>query len=72
MSVSYEKDYLKDIYELNTDPCPDFTHLKNTNAPSKLFKMLAEQRNKPKYSDITFMVQKKPYTVHKIVVSLVS
>jgi hypothetical protein len=34
--------------------------------------MLAEQRNKPQFSDITFMVQNKPYYAHKIVVSLLS
>lgn len=34
--------------------------------------MLADQRNQPEFSDITFMVENKPYYAHKIVVSLLS
>ncbi len=39
---SYGQDYLKDIHELDTDPCPDFEHLKNKNATTRLSSMLAE------------------------------
>jgi len=40
---SYGQDYLKDIYELDTDPCPDFEHLRGQNtAINKLTSLLAE------------------------------
>lgn len=69
---SYGQDYLKDIYELDTDPCPDFEHLRNKSASTRLTSMLADQRNQQEFSDITFMVEQKPYYAHKIVVSLLS
>lgn len=69
---SYGQDYLKDIYELDTDPCPDYGHLRHKTATAKLQMMLADQRNQPEFSDITFMVENKPYYAHKIVVSLLS
>jgi hypothetical protein len=39
---SYGQDYLKDIYELDTDPCPDFEHLKVKNANKRLLSVLGE------------------------------
>lgn len=33
---SYGQDYLKDIYELDTDPCPDYGHLRHKTATAKL------------------------------------
>ena len=40
---SYGQDYLKDIYELDTDPCPDFEHLSSqSTATDKLTSLLAE------------------------------
>jgi hypothetical protein len=70
---SYGQDYLKDIYELDTDPCPDFEHLRSqSTATDKLTSLLAEQRNQQEFSDITFMVEGKPYYAHKVIVSLLS
>ncbi len=39
---SYGQDYLKDIYELDTDPCPDYEHLKSKNATKRLGTLLAD------------------------------
>ncbi len=39
---SYGQDYLKDIYELDTDPCPDFEHLRNKTTSNKLMACMAE------------------------------
>jgi len=39
---SYGQDYLKDIYELDTDPCPDFNDVSAPSVASRLAGMLAE------------------------------
>ena len=53
---SYGQDYLKDVFELDTDPCPEFDLKTKTTAPGRLMNLLADQRNKQDFSDITFLV----------------
>jgi hypothetical protein len=53
---SYGQDYLKDVFELDTDPCPEFDFKIKNSAPDRLMTQLAEQRNKPEFSDIVFLV----------------
>ena len=69
---SYGQDYLKDVFELDTDPCPEFDFAQKINAPNKLATLLAEQRNKPEFSDISFLIDGRIYYAHKIIVSQLS
>ena len=69
---SYGQDYLKDVFELDTDPCPEFDFGQKNTAPNKLATLLGEQRNKPEFSDISFLVEGKIYYAHKIIVSQLS
>jgi len=64
---------LKDVYILDTDPCPDFAaSYSSASAENKLFSGLSEMVNKQDFSDITFMVQDKPFYGHKIIISQLS
>ena len=65
---SYGQDYLKDVYILDTDPCPEFNF--NTNSKSKLLKNIREFINKDEFSDITFIVEGKKFYAHKLIISL--
>jgi len=60
---SYGQDYLKDVYILDTDPCPDFTQadketLEQGSVQRKLFTGLQSMLNKEEFSDVTFFVEK--------------
>lgn len=73
---SYGQEYLKDIYILDTDPCPNFQQDEDEDgksAPTKrlhvgLFSML----NNPEFSDVTFVIEGKPFYGHKIMISQLS
>lgn len=69
---SYGQDYLKDVFELDTDPCPEFDFWTKISAPDRLMTQLADQRNKPEFSDVTFLVQGNKYFAHRIIVSQLS
>jgi BTB/POZ domain len=60
------------VYELDTDPCPEFEFKTKTNAPERLMNLLADQRNKPDFSDVTFLVQGRQFFAHRIIVAQLS
>jgi len=71
---SYGQDYLKDVYILDTDPCPDFTDFDNQkdkegSVRKRLNMGIHSMLNKQEFSDITFMIEGKPFYGHKIVIS---
>jgi len=67
---SYGQDYLKDVYELDTDPEPDwdFTH----NAKPRFGAAIKDMVNNAQFSDVTFMVENKPFYAHKVIVAQLS
>ncbi len=65
---SYGQDYLKDVYILDTDPCPEFNF--TTNSKNKLLNNIREYTNSEEFSDITFIVEGKKFFAHKLVLSL--
>lgn len=67
---SYGQDYLKDVYELDTDPQPewDFTD----NSKQKLMFKIRDLVNRPEFSDVTFLVEGKKFYAHKIIISQLS
>ena len=64
---SYGQDYLKDVYELDTDPEPDwdFGH----SAKPRLCAAVRDMVNNPQFSDVTFLVENKPFYAHKVIVA---
>ena len=72
---SYGQDYLKDVYILDTDPCPDFTQdveKAKRDQSAKLFTGLASMLNKEEFSDIIFIVEGRKFYGHRIVISQLS
>lgn len=67
---SYGQDYLKDVYELNTDPCPEWDFV--PTGKTRLFEGIVSMLNNPDLSDVTFMVEGKPFYAHKNIVSILS
>lgn len=65
---SYGQDYLKDVYILDADPCPEFNF--STSSKSKLVKNISEFINMEDFSDITFIVEGKKFYAHKLIISL--
>ena len=51
---SYGQDYLKDVYELDTDPCPDWDF--ENNSKDRLAIGLAGMVNNKEHSDVCFVV----------------
>jgi N-acetylneuraminic acid mutarotase len=51
---SYGQDYLKDVYELDTDPCPDWDF--ENNSKDRLAIGLAGMFNNKEHSDVCFVV----------------
>ena len=72
---SYGQDYLKDVYILDTDPCPEFT---KENEPleihprERLFTGMQKMVNQRQFSDITFIVEGRPFYGHKVIISQLS
>lgn len=68
---SYGQEYLKDVYILDTDPCPDFSYESDEKSMpiKKLQDGLMSMMNNPEFSDVTFMIDGKPFYGHKIIIS---
>lgn len=73
---SYGQDYLKDVYILDTDPCPEFklqsNDLGEVNTVQKLQSSLHSMLNKQEFSDVTFIVEGQKFYGHKIIISQLS
>lgn len=74
---SYGQDYLKDVYILDTDPCPDFSISEKEQLSSKkqkenLHSGIADMLNKEEFSDVTFEVEGKLFYGHKVIISQLS
>lgn len=67
---SYGQDYLKDVYELDTDPIPDWEF--ENKGKQRLAMGIAAMVNNPLHSDVSFIVQDKVFYAHKIIVSMLS
>lgn len=65
---SYGQDYLKDVYILDTDPCPQFKFV-NTSK-NKLLKSIRDYTNREEFSDVTFIVEGRKFFAHKLILSL--
>lgn len=65
---SYGQDYLKDVYILDIDPCPEFEFV--TSSKDTLLNNIREYVNKPEFSDVTFILEKKKFYAHKLILSL--
>ena len=74
---SYGQDYLKDVYILDTDPCPDFSKVdqeieKRGNPQTRLIGGLYGMLNNPEFSDVSFIVDGRKFYGHKIIISQLS
>jgi hypothetical protein len=67
---SYGQDYLKDVYELDTDPLPDWEF--ESKGKQRLAQGIAGMVNNPLHSDVSFIVQDRVFYAHKIIVSMLS
>ena len=71
---SYGQDYLKDVYILDTDPCPDFSIQADQEVQVRrnLFGGILQMLNKQEFSDVTFVVEGRKFYGHKIIISQLS
>ena len=71
---SYGQDYLKDVYELDTDPIPEqcWEDSGNEKGNVSLSQGIALLMNKEDFSDVTFMVEGRPFYAHQCIISVLS
>ena len=74
---SYGQEYLKDVYILDTDPCPDFGSsdreaVARGTPIQRLQNGLRSMLNSKELSDVTFVVEGRPFYGHKIIISQLS
>lgn len=69
---SYGQDYLKDVYELDTDPMPEWEDIEVMKGPSMLSSGIAALMNQPDFADVTFIVEGKPFYAHKNIIQILS
>ena len=67
---SYGQDYLKDVYIIDTDPCPEWKFM--NNGKKKLLRNLRDFENREDFSDLTFIVEGKKFFAHKMILTLLS
>jgi N-acetylneuraminic acid mutarotase len=65
---SYGQDYLKDVYILDIDPCPEYNF--ETFSKNTLLKNIRDYINKEELSDVTFLVEGKKFFAHRLILSL--
>lgn len=65
---SYGQDYLKDVYILDIDPCPEFNF--QSTSKTKLLHNISDYCNKEEFSDVTFLVEGKKFYAHRLILSL--
>ena len=74
---SYGQEYLKDVYILDTDPCPDLSEKdegsdKLRSSQLNLHSGILGMLNNPQFSDVAFIIEGRKFYGHKIIISQLS